>query len=229
MIKAVIFDLDDTLYSWKATHTGAIDRVAVYAKQVLGADPDDLFAFYKAEMKIMEAQIGKQAAIHSRLIRFLRFLEERHLPLHHAQIMDQLYWHAILDAARPEPGCPEALAQLKQQGYILGMGTNMTLDWQLEKLSKLDLLQYFSFIVSSEEAGVEKPDARIFHMCAQRAGVAPEECLFIGDSLKGDVFGAENAGMQALWYAPLGTDFSQHPGFSHYGELEDLITAMQAE
>lgn len=224
MIKAIIFDLDDTLYSWKATHSGAMDKVAAYVRETLKTDPEEMFSFYKAEMKQMEAEIGKQAAIHSRLIRFLRFLEHKKLPLDHAQIMDRIYWHAVLDAAVPEPGCPEALAQLKQQGYILGMGTNMTLDWQLAKLSKLNLLQFFSFIVSSEEAGVEKPDARIFRMCAQRAGVAPEECLFIGDSLKGDVLGAENAGMQALWYAPAEADLSQHLGFTHFSQLNPLLS-----
>ena len=111
-------------------------------------------------------------------------------------------------------------------GYILAdkwFGTNMTLDWQLVKLEKLGLLPFFSFVVSSEEAGVEKPHPGLFALCAEKAGVSPEECLLVGDSLKGDVLGAENAGMRALWYAPEQSQFQQHPGFSHYSQLKKQI------
>lgn len=223
MIKAIIFDLDDTLYSWKAVHPTGMDAVSAYAKDALGADPEDLLNFYKAEAKQIQSELGKQAAIHNRLIRFLRYLEQRHLPLHHGQIMERLYWNTLLDAAKPEPGCPDALQALKQAGYILGIGSNMTLDWQMEKLKRLDLLQYFSFVVSSEEAGAEKPDPRVFHLCAGKAGVLPEECLFIGDSLKGDVLGAESVGMRALWYAPQEESFSEHAGFSHFSQLKNML------
>lgn len=91
------------------------------------------------------------------------------------------------------------------------------------KLETLGLLPFFSFVVSSEEAGVEKPHPGLFALCAEKAGVSPEECLFVGDSLKGDVLGAENAGMRALWYAPEQRQFQQHPGFSHHSQLKKKI------
>ena len=96
----------------------------------------------------------------------------------------------------------------------------------MAKLRKLELTDYFSYILSSEEAGCEKPDPRFFRLCAQKAGVDTAECLFIGDSLKGDVLGAESAGMQALWYAPTEADFSRHPGFTRYSQLQNLISVV---
>lgn len=223
MIKAIIFDLDDTLYSWKGPHPGAMDAVCAYVREELGQSADEFTDYYKAEMKQIQSELGKQAAIHNRLIRFLRYLECHQLPLHHALIMERIYWDHIFAAAKPEPGCVECLEALKEQGYILGIGSNMTLDWQMEKLDRLDLTKYFSFVVSSEEAGAEKPDARVFDLCAKKAGVKPEECLFVGDSYQGDVLGAEAAGMHALWYAPLEVEFAQHPGFSHYSQLQKRL------
>ena len=51
-----------------------------------------------------------------------------------------------------------------------------------------------------EEAGVEKPDYRIFSLCREKAEVLPEDCVFIGDSLRHDIEGAKQAGMQVIWY-----------------------------
>ena len=121
------------------------------------------------------------------------------------------------------PSSPQMPIQMPALRAELGIGTNMTLDWQLVKLEKLGLLSYFSFVVSSEEAGVEKPHPGLFALCAEKAGVSPEECLFVGDSLKGDVLGAEKAGMRALWYAPEQSQFQQHPGFSHFSQLKKQI------
>lgn len=223
MIKAIFFDIDDTLYSYKAAHKVAFERVCAYAEETLGISPQVLKDHYDAQMDIMKARMGHQAAIHSRLIRFLGLLEEQKKPLEYARLLDSLYWNTLIDAAVAEPGCRECLEDLKKAGYVLGVGTNMTLDWQLCKLEKLGLIQYFSYVVSSEEAGLEKPDRRLFDLCAQKAGAAPEECLFVGDSLKSDVLGAEKAGMRALWYAPGETGFEAHPGISHFSQLQGRI------
>lgn len=223
MPKAILFDVDNTLYSETNAHAIAFAKVTDYVQKNLGIDSDTWAVLYKEEMAKMKALLGLNAAIHNRMIRILRILEDRKLPLYHAKVLNDLYWEALVDAAQPEEGVKDALIALKKAGLTLGIGTNMTLDWQMVKLQKLELLDLFDFIVSSEEAGTEKPDPAFFRFCAQRAGIDPKDCLFIGDSLKGDVFGAENAGMQALWYAPDTADFSQHAGFSRYCQLQNLI------
>lgn len=223
MPKAILFDVDNTLYSETNAHAIAFAKVTDYVQQHLGIGPDTWAVLYKEEMAKMKALLGLNAAIHNRMIRILRILEDRKLPLYHAKVLNDLYWEALVEAAQPEEGVKEALTALKKAGYRLGIGTNMTLDWQMVKLQKLELLDLFDFIVSSEEAGTEKPAPAFFRFCAQRAGLSPKDCLFIGDSLEGDVFGAENAGMQALWYAPDTADFSRHAGFSRYCQLQNLI------
>ena len=51
-----------------------------------------------------------------------------------------------------------------------------------------------------KEAGAEKPDEKLFLLCAQKALASPCECVFVGDSLKNDIQGAERAGMHAVLY-----------------------------
>jgi putative hydrolase of the HAD superfamily len=57
----------------------------------------------------------------------------------------------------------------------------------------------FAFVVFSQDVQVVKPDPRIFHITAQRAGCELTEMLHVGDSLKNDVAGARNAGVPCVW------------------------------
>ncbi len=81
--------------------------------------------------------------------------------------------------------------------------------------------------IRDREAGVEKPEARLFELCVEKAGCAPDECVFVGDSLKGDVLGAMNAGLRAIWYSPIGSNASpQGAGvIRHMRELPELLNS----
>jgi putative hydrolase of the HAD superfamily len=57
----------------------------------------------------------------------------------------------------------------------------------------------FSFVIFSQEYGFEKPDRRIFEVALEAAGCLGYELLHVGDSLVGDVSGAQNAGVRSVW------------------------------
>lgn len=78
----------------------------------------------------------------------------------------------------------------------------MTAYVQYQKLKKLGVMPYVDFIVTSEEAGAEKPAQCFFELCLKKAGCKPEECVFIGDNLEHDVLGAARCGMAGVWYRP---------------------------
>lgn len=227
MVKAVIFDIDNTLYSYEDAHAVAWEALCAYARQELAMDAQEFLHRHNAAQTIVKARLGAPcAALHNRLLRYQVLLEQAQTPLRHAIAMNDLYWRTLIGAARPTPGILECLRALKAAGYILGIGTDMTLDYQLQKLVALDMLELFDFIVSSEEVNAEKPDRKLFDCCAQKAGAAPSECLFIGDSLKKDVLGAQEAGMAALWYCPEGKTSQPHiRSITHYDQLQALLIA----
>jgi HAD superfamily hydrolase (TIGR01549 family) len=66
-------------------------------------------------------------------------------------------------------------------------------------LTQYGLLDAFDVIVISGEEGILKPDARIYHLAAERLGVPVADCLFVDDSEE-NVAGARAAGMQALQF-----------------------------
>ena len=55
-------------------------------------------------------------------------------------------------------------------------------------------------MVTSQEAGHEKPHPEFMALCVKKAGCKPEEMVFVGDTFKKDVAGSAKAGMHPVWY-----------------------------
>ena len=102
----------------------------------------------------------------------------------------------------------------------------MTAYIQYKKLEKLGVLKYLDFIVTSEEAGEEKPTPRFFELCVKKAGCKPEECVFIGDSLKKDVIGPTEYGLEGTWYCP---EDAVSAGYPVIRSFEDFMRGEEQE
>lgn len=239
MVRAVIFDIDNTMYDYTSGDRAGMEAVTGYADRVLGCPGAEFLELFARGKQIACGRVGADtAAQHNRLIRMQVILELMGRPLFpHAQNLERCYWEALLESAKPEPGLLRAMEALKKAGLHLGVGTDMTADIQYRKLERLRAAPWIDSITTSEEVGAEKPSPRLFGQCIKKAGVPAGECLFIGDSLVKDVKGALDAGMQACLYAPgdrLGGTEAEEPGkFTHAGgfsvltsfyDLPDLVT-----
>ena len=227
MIKAVIFDIDNTLYSYDEAHAEGWKALCAYVRENLFMDEETFVREVRKAAEEVKERLGADcAALHNRALRIQVLLERNRLPLKHAVPMEELYWDTLIRSAKPTPGIMACLSRLKEAGFTLGIGTDMTVAYQLKKLETLQMLPYFDFLVSSEEANVEKPHGKLFRICAQKARVSPEECLFIGDSLKKDVLGPRDIGMQSLWFCPDPEKAAAHPeveSISHYDQLVNKL------
>lgn len=223
MIKAVIFDLDDTLYDYKGAHRKAMPFLVSYAETELGMSGERFLRETDALLQEQLAELGDRAGAHSRAIRFQRMMERNGLPLRHAPVLCDLYWTALLQFIQPAPGAKDLLAALRQRGIRIGLGSDMTADWQLKKLQKLGLLDFFNFVVTSEESA-EKPDSRLFALCTKKADCTPAECLFVGDNLRKDVQGANAFGMHGVWLQPSDAEASKQPYITRVADLSGILS-----
>lgn len=229
MIKAVIFDIDNTLYSYDEAHPVAYQALKDYAFGEFGWSGEEFDRIHQRAQRELKTVMGDVAAIHNRLIRYQNMLEAEGLPLFpHALHMEALYWDTLIEASSPSPGAEAAMAALKTWGVRIGIGTDMTARVQLRKLTHLGLLPYIDFMVSSEEASVEKPSAALFERCVQKSGCQAAECLFVGDSLKKDYYGALGAGLQAVWYRPGGQSGEEALQITDLGQLPELAAGLSA-
>lgn len=108
---------------------------------------------------------------------------------------------------------PALLSALKAQGYKLGIVTNGVPDLQRRKLEGCGLLPLFDAAVASGEIDCGKPDPGIFqHICTE-LGVAPADCVMVGDNPERDVAGAMAARMRSVWVSRNGRPRDQRfPG-----------------
>lgn len=223
MIKTLIFDIDNTLYDYDVAHAAAFQAVADDAGKTLGLSAERFAALYREANRIQQDRAGvKSAAVHNRLIRYQIMLEQIGQPVFYAPRMAERYWSTFLAHMCPAPGVDACMSFLKTAGLTAGIGTNMTADYQYAKLERLGLTRYIDFMVTSEEAGVEKPDASFFDLCVKKAGCSAGECVFVGDSLDYDVLGAKQAGLYPVWLCPDPRQAEAPPGAGHVRSLREL-------
>ena len=90
------------------------------------------------------------------------------------------------------------LNELKARGYLTGVITNGPSVLQNHKMDTSGLRPYCDIVVVSGDEGVHKPDPRLFEITAERLGVKPQECVYVGDHPVNDIQGALSAGMGAI-------------------------------
>jgi putative hydrolase of the HAD superfamily len=97
------------------------------------------------------------------------------------------------------PEIPALLDHLRGRGYKLGIVTNGVPDLQREKLNGSGIAHLFDAAVVSGEIDCGKPDPGIFIHICRQLGVAPFDCVMAGDNPERDVAGAMAAGLKSVW------------------------------
>lgn len=107
---------------------------------------------------------------------------------------------AYSNSIRVEPDVVEVLTALREDGYRMGLVSNVSLLPTLMRadLEALGLARFLDASVFSSEIGVRKPDPRIFTEALRRLGTTAEETVFVGDRIYDDVSGAQAVGMRAV-------------------------------
>jgi putative hydrolase of the HAD superfamily len=189
-IRAVFFDLDDTLLDTSGSQLGRAERIV---ERLLLELPDLDSASFIQRVLTRDPSTGWSVGVSSLL---------QELGVHETELGRELlglwFFEGCYDLACCLPGAEEVVRDLNQT-YILGVITNGREGRQRPKFEALGIHEYFRVFLSSERAGVEKPAPGIFRLALDEAGVEPAEAVFVGDRLDVNVLGAIDAGMHAVW------------------------------
>ena len=220
-IRAVAFDLDDTLYAFETPggpNDAALRALAEYAAPKIGVTPDAFLDEVAASLRAQKERTGVDTpGYHSRCVRYARLLA--------IDFVDR-YWKELFARIRPAPGAVDLLRACRARGLRVGLGTNMTAIEQFRKMEVLGLLDLVDFVASSEEAGIEKPNPGLFDLVVEKARCARGEILFVGDNLQKDYLGATAAGLRAVWLQPDAAARAGHPEVASVASLVELAAAL---
>lgn len=126
-------------------------------------------------------------------------------------------------------GAADALWALSGAGYQLAVVSNAsgTVAQQLEEHRicsvTTDGLPRVGVVVDSHLVGIEKPDPRIFHLALEALDVDPARSLYVGDTVKFDVLGAQAAGLHPVHLDPFGFCNGVHSHISALTELTNWL------
>jgi len=189
-IKAVLFDIDDTLFD-TATLAKMARMNAVKAMMESGLSIHDIHKGYRLLLKIVEKHGANYDQHFDRLLEVLGC--QRDPKIIAAGIV--AYHDTKLAYLKPDPDVIPTLIALRDRGCKIGIVSNGRSAKQWEKIIRLGLQHFFHTVAISEEVGFEKPDPKIFEVALKELGVKPEEAVYVGDTPETDVLGANASGL----------------------------------
>jgi putative hydrolase of the HAD superfamily len=211
-VKAVIFDVDDTLFDRDKAQREIL-RLMIQKMSDVFAGIDEqtaIDAFLESDSVALQEYYDNPDASGDvlRARRSEAFLGILGLDESSADRITNMYVESYPTLDVPVEDAKSVVKRLSEK-FQLGVVSNGFPDVQYQKLKTLGIESFFDCILLSEEIGIRKPDPRIFWRAASLMLRQPEECLYIGDSYRADVPGAKRAGMQACWFNPHGLRPSQ--------------------
>ena len=191
MIKAVLFDFDETLQ----------DRTAAFDKYADAFMDEFLPQISKEEKKkrindMVKTGNGGYVVRTKWYQQLIDMWQWENAPS--AQMLAEHYdtkfgtFNVIFNETVP------LLKELRAKGIKTGVITNGPSVLQHTKLDNSGLLPYCDIVVVSGDINIHKPDAAIFIYTADKLGLKAEECLYVGDHPVNDIEGALGAGMKAV-------------------------------
>ncbi len=187
-VEGVCLDLDDTLYAYEPCHQKSELLVLEQVRSFFNLPFEEAqtqLKFSKSEVKQL---LGPTAASHNRLLYFARLIERLALkPIPElALTWEELYWSEFLENMVPHPLALNFIENCLIKEIPIALVTDLTLQIQLRKLLKLGLKEVFTYIISSEEAGYDKPHDSFVRLVLQRTGFKSKRHIWVGDSTDKD-------------------------------------------
>lgn len=235
--QAVLIDTDNTLYPYEPAHRAAMKMVQEKAAQLFNVSPKRFEEAYHAAREQVKQRLKGAASSHSRLLYFQRMLELMGLGSQVLLALDleQTYWRTFLSNARLFEGVRDFLEELRIAGIPSVVVTDLTAQIQFRKIVYFGLDHYFDFIVTSEEAGYDKPHSEPFRLAVEKMQAAGKCVWMVGDNPVNDIEGARKTiGAVTLLKVEQTVRRPSHDAvpdgeFSSYVELTKLLRKLLGE
>ena len=205
VLKAVLFDLDDTLFDHRVCAQTALSELH-QAHEPFRTQPfPDFEALHASLLEDLHRRVmtGAMPLEEARRERFRRLFSALAVPADEELIerTSATYRDTYRRIRQPIGGAAALLQAVKARAQV-GIVSNNLLEEQQDKLRQCALEPYVDALVVSEEAGVSKPDPLIFAIALERLGCRATEAVMVGDSWPADVLGARAAGIPVVWFNP---------------------------
>lgn len=197
-IKGVLLDCDDTLYEYAPCSRYANECCFEELKEMGRLKTfEEYKILYKNAQVAVKKYLPNQGSGHSRFLYFQRFFEtlDVHTNFDLTIYFEKIYWDNFFTKMVLRAGALEFLQKLRERKVKVCIVTDLTAKVQFEKICHLGITSYIDFVVSSEEAGQEKPARPIYDLALEKLEMDYSEVIMVGD---GNLFSKDSVGAEAL-------------------------------
>jgi putative hydrolase of the HAD superfamily len=189
---AFLFDTDNTLYPYDPAHSAAQAAVRDKVVSTFSISTEEFDKAFKQARNQVKTRLKHTASSHSRLLYLQRMLEIMGLGSQVLLALDfeQTYWRTFLSNAVLFDGVKELLDDIRLMGIPTAIVTDLTSQIQFRKVVYFGLDHYFDYIVTSEEAGFDKPHEAPFQIALEKMRPKGDCIWMIGDNPVNDIRGA---------------------------------------
>ncbi len=228
-VRAVLFDLDHTLFDTEKTERHALGAVARAVNVPLGRHALETYRTVNTHVW-GEYRAGRITSKELRVLRFHLWLEKLDRDPGHAKKLAPMYLDAFSSRGDLIAGAAAAVRGLASLGLRLGVVTNGIDRVQRRRLRASELMDSFHVVVTSERAGITKPDPRIMEIALKRLRVRPEEAVYVGDDALVDGLAANRAAVPFVWFnprrSPAAPNVAVHRQVPRLDQLRGLIDSL---
>jgi len=219
MIKAVVFDLDNTLVDFMAMKRQAIDAA-------VNAMIDAGLKLPAAEVRARIEVIYKEQGIEFQSV-FDQFLYDLFQKVDYKILSAGViaYRKAREAALVPYPHVHMTLVALVKRGVKLAVVSDAPTREAWLRLTYLNVQNFFDVVVTFDDTGERKPSPAPFRLALQLLDVEPHEAIMIGDWPERDVVGAAQVGLITV-FARYGDTFGTVDSNAAY-DLDDISNLLQ--
>lgn len=224
----VLFDLDNTLYSYKECHDKALSKVLDTIANDYDIPIDILCNYYTNVSNTLKYELTSTASSHSKFIYFKHIVEHFRLNSKKITEYDNQYWDIFYKNMKCFDGVIDFFLWLKTNNIKIAIITDYETKYQIKKLEILGILEMIDVIITSEEVGIEKPSKQMFLSCENKLQVSLDKCIMIGDNLEKDIYGAKNIGIISFLYTVEETSFFTFNCFKKlHTKFKDILNVLQ--
>lgn len=234
---AFLFDTDNTLYPYDPAHAAAQKAVREKVMKTFSISQVDFDRAFNEARTQVKKRLNRTASSHSRLLYLQRMLEIMGLGSQVLLALDfeQTYWRTFLSNAVLFDGVKELLDDIRLLGIPTAIVTDLTAQIQFRKVVYFGLDNSFDYIVTSEEAGFDKPHEAPFQIALEKMRPKGDCIWMIGDNPVNDIGGAKgkiNAVTLQKIHAgvEVGTGINiPDAAFNDFGQLQAMIKRLGAQ
>lgn len=205
VIRAVLFDLDETLIDAQLGLLKAHERVAQLISTFLAQNRVNVdHQVLSSKIKLLDDHMNRERQYNRDLWWSTLVIEiepKLILPKDFAHKLTIEYWNTYAENSPPYPDTTSTLECLKQRGYKLGLVSDSdgTPSMKSQRISRLTFREFFSTVIIAGEDTVElKPSPIPFLKALDVLGVPNEQSVFVGDKPFADIDGAKAARMKTI-------------------------------